>query len=422
MTYRQRAQPRATAVAREPSPRRAPVRSPTLGRYLRQIGQVPLLSDEEQRDLGRRIDAGERAALTAILSCAIARHELTAIARELTAGTLRGCDVAYVGPTSTDLEPAEDAGPGDDGAARSVARLLARAARAGGPAPAVVEPLVRLRLTRLAFDRVRRHLDASRAANPARREALTSTLANVGSGLAAADLAKASLVEGNLRLVVAIAKKFQHRGLAMVDLVQEGNLGLLHAVDKFDYTRGFKFSTYATWWIKQAIRRGIIERGTTIRLPVHAAEARTRLKRAVDGFAQRHGRRPTEEELAGACELAPNKIRALMTVSPDAASLDAPIRAGDERTLLEGLASAGGAPDEAATVNEQREAVAALLRRLPDRERRVLELRFGIVGPRDCTLAEIGVVLGVTRERVRQLEKAALARLRSAASPLLDGD
>jgi len=230
----------------------------------------------------------------------------------------------------------------------------------------------------------------------------------------AAEQAKADLVESNLRLVVSFAKKLGNRGLPLPDLIQEGNLGLMKAVDKFDYRRGYKFSTYSVWWIRQTMTRAIVEQGRTVRLPVHTAEAVSKVYRTTRMLVQQLGREPTEEEIAAAMEVTPERIRALRIFAGSASSLDAPIDEDDGTCTLQDFLQDRTAPDglETCIAIDLKEKLAQVLDRLPMRERRVLRMRFGLDADREHTLSEVGQDFSLTRERIRQIEMQALRRLR----------
>ncbi|MFT3775035.1 MAG: sigma-70 family RNA polymerase sigma factor [Minicystis sp.] len=361
------------------------------------------LTREQEAEIARRVEDGEHLVLRALVESPAALRELAAIGRELEEGHLQLRDVLRSG------EEAEANGRRE--AAQHVIDALAPAealARGEGDRGEILAELERVRLHRRVLDRA---VSALRAA-PADAET-TRWIEAVDEGQRIADAAKSELVRANIALVMSIAKRRVGQGLGLHDLVQEGNLGLMKAADKFDHRRGLRFSTYAIWWVRQQLTRAILEQAKTIRVPVHLATTRQRVRRLARAFEQAHGRAPSEAELGAESGLVPEKVRAALAPAPEPVSFDTPAGQDDEAKLGDFVPDrVTPAPDEQIARAHMREQTRQLLGRLTPREQDVLRRRFGLDDAPEQTLAEIGASLSVSRERVRQIEAEALRKLR----------
>ena len=267
----------------------------------------------------------------------------------------------------------------------------------------------RLKAAQNELDAIRKRLEAQHE-HP---EALKAIQKALRRGVVEGDQARKELTEANLRLVVSVAKKYVNRGLAFLDLIQEGNIGLMRAVDKFDYRRGFKFSTYATWWIRQAITRAIADQARTIRIPVHMIETLNKLNRANQTLARDLGREPTQAELAERADLPISVVRKARKIAQTVVSLDAPIGDSDESQFGDFIEDRQAVnPSDATVAFDLRRQTESVLDTLSPKEREVIRMRFGLNDGAEPTLAELGEKFSLTRERIRQIEAAALRKLR----------
>ncbi|APR81609.1 RNA polymerase sigma factor RpoD [Minicystis rosea] len=386
------------------------------------------LTREGEVALGRRIEAAEQAIIAAWIRSPHGLAELALTADDVEAGVLE-IDDLLIEPDTRDAEAAKRTET--LGALLEWVRALASSKLTGAAATRAVDEisagLAALPLDPTVGERIERSLrTAATEAPPKDRAGIEATLAEIARSRRAVARAKSELVEANLRLAVSIARQFQRFDVPLVDLAQEGNLGLIRAADRFDYRRGHRFSTYAVWWIKQAIRRAVLRQGKGLRMPAHLAEARSRIARTRRELIGQLGRDPSHEEVAERSGVPIERVRVIAELALEPLSLDAPV--GEDGDTSFGELVAGNEPMADETLAKRRlvEQTHELLEGLTPREREVLVRRYGLHDREDETLEEIGRSCSLTRERIRQIEAQALEKLRTRSrkrklSSYLDG-
>lgn len=370
--------------------------------YLAEMAASTVLTPAQEVELGQRIAGAERSLLDALVLAPSGARTLVQIGEELDRGDLDLRDVI--------LNPDQEGLDHEAVRERAILTFAAAASAHDDASRAfVAEGLSAIRLDTSIVERVvaavragvREHADVQDAAALVELEHAQRELKR----------SKERLVVGNLRLVVLFARKYLGRGVPLLDLVQEGNLGLMRAADKFDYRRGFRFSTYAAWWIKQALQRALLDRA--LRLPVHVADDRRRISKVRAAFTAQHRREPSAQEIAGLSGLSRERVETILNLPAQPASLDAPVGDDGEARLGDFLPGTGPVPEEEVALRALGGHLEEMLDALSPREQQVLRMRFGIGHTREHTLEEVGRELSLTRERIRQIERNALDKLRA---------
>ncbi len=365
--------------------------------YRADVGGEPLLSSQEEGDICRAIAAAEHAVLTAVVRSAAGRVALASLGRDLEHGRAAVRDL-ILNPDEQGL----DLGALRDHLQATLLSAASSAACDGREQGALVDVLSEIRLGHAALERV---TGAVRGAGD------TAALRAIDEARRDLRQAKSRLVVGNLRLVLLFARRYKNQGIAYLDLVQEGNVGLMRAADKFDFRRGFRFNTYASFWIKQALQRALVHR--TFRIPVHVASDRHRIDRTRAKFVAVNEREPTTAEIAKLTGLSVDRVQSILDFPRQPSSLDAPIGEDGDARLVDLIPGTTPSAEDEVAANALGDHLHDLLSELSERERRVVRMRFGLGPEREHSLEEVGRELSLTRERIRQIERRALEKLRA---------